>query len=187
MTLDLSETDRTGRLWPTTSSIASNQSDSSTSSTTGYRRIRSIRCSNGYAILAASCIHISNLIAHIPQSKKLFDQPIEVKQLAPHPESGAHHRGSAWLVGCQLLSTDEWHQDTPRLDERKSKSAPTRAMTRRQAALRCSAISRRALSPEERATSASPTYGTPKAFCLVSRRVVLISTRCAPIGNVYVI
>lgn len=26
-------------------------------------------------------------------SKKFFKQPVEVKQLAPHPESGAHHRG----------------------------------------------------------------------------------------------
>ncbi|KDR77895.1 hypothetical protein GALMADRAFT_94385 [Galerina marginata CBS 339.88] len=26
-------------------------------------------------------------------SKKMFSQPLETKQLAPHPESGAHHRG----------------------------------------------------------------------------------------------
>jgi isopenicillin N synthase-like dioxygenase len=26
-------------------------------------------------------------------SKKMFAQPLEIKQLAPHPESGAHHRG----------------------------------------------------------------------------------------------
>lgn len=37
------------------------------------------------------------------QSKKLFDQPMEIKQLAPHPESGAHHRGSFSPVLSLLL------------------------------------------------------------------------------------
>ncbi len=31
------------------------------------------------------------------QSKKFFSQPTEIKQLAPHPASGAHHRGSCAL------------------------------------------------------------------------------------------
>lgn len=34
----------------------------------------------------------------LSQSKKFFKQPVEVKQLAPHPESGAHHRGTVFQV-----------------------------------------------------------------------------------------
>ncbi|KAF8890943.1 thymine dioxygenase [Infundibulicybe gibba] len=32
-------------------------------------------------------------------SKRFFDQPMDVKQLAPHPSSGTHHRGlQPWLI-----------------------------------------------------------------------------------------
>jgi isopenicillin N synthase-like dioxygenase len=36
-----------------------------------------------------------HVLIRFAQSKKFFSQPAEVKELAPHPASGAHHRGTS--------------------------------------------------------------------------------------------
>lgn len=39
-----------------------------------------------------------------PQSKLFFSQPMEIKQLAPHPPSGSHHRGKVSFVRFPLAT-----------------------------------------------------------------------------------
>ncbi|KAF8200129.1 thymine dioxygenase [Pholiota molesta] len=47
----------------------------------------------GFVYLANHGLPQEKVASMFEWSKKLFDQPMEIKQLAPHPESGAHHRG----------------------------------------------------------------------------------------------
>ncbi|KAF9475374.1 thymine dioxygenase [Pholiota conissans] len=47
----------------------------------------------GFVYLANHGLPHDKISSMFEWSKKLFDLPLEIKQLAPHPESGAHHRG----------------------------------------------------------------------------------------------